>query len=340
MSRNQSVSLIRYDDQIIDEDGNPICKTRETLGNENENHLNDQETQTKKQSNVQLREILNCVLPPVKLNEYHEYKQVSSAAASREEVIALQTAWDDQLQLRQARESGICAIREELNEQAFNELIRQISISLPERGLLALPGDANEEAIQCAIARDTELRAASVKLNEYHEYKQVSSAAASREEVIALQTAWDDQLQLRQARESGICAIREELNEQAFNELIRQISISLPERGLLALRIRDEAKMTIQTYHTLYQSSLAFGMRKCIQSQSEIEQLQQELHELQAQKATVARKLKELRVQKQNVEKLCNEQKQIDQKAQTQEMEFLKHQQEALQSYLKTEFGK
>ena len=96
-------------------------------------------------------------------------------------------------------------------------------------------------------------------------YKQVSSRAPTREDVINLQRIWDGQLQERQARETGICAIREHLNSQAFDELIRQMTINLPERGLLAVRVRDEAKMTIDTYQTLYHSSLAFGMRKCVE---------------------------------------------------------------------------
>jgi dynein light intermediate chain len=47
------------------------------------------------------------------------------------------------------------------------------------------------------------------------------------------------------ARESGICPVREELHSQVFDELIREITIDCPERGLLLLRVRDEIKMTI-----------------------------------------------------------------------------------------------
>lgn len=57
----------------------------------------------------------------------------------------------------------------------------------------------------------------------------------------------------RQARESGICPVREELFSQCFDEIIRQVTLSEPERGLLLLRVRDEIKMTIAAYQTLYQ---------------------------------------------------------------------------------------
>jgi len=49
------------------------------------------------------------------------------------------------------------------------------------------------------------------------------------------------------------------------DELIRQVTVNCAERGLLLLRVRDEIKMTLAAYQTLYQSSIAFGMRKALQ---------------------------------------------------------------------------
>lgn len=66
----------------------------------------------------------------------------------------------------------------------------------------------------------------------------------------------------RQARTEGICPIREELFSQSFDEIIRQVTINCPERGLLLMRVRDEHKMTLAAYQTLYQSSVSFGMQK------------------------------------------------------------------------------
>lgn len=48
------------------------------------------------------------------------------------------------------------------------------------------------------------------------------------------------------------------------DELIRQVTINCSERGLLLLRVRDEIRMTIAAYQTLYESSVAFGMRKAL----------------------------------------------------------------------------
>jgi dynein light intermediate chain, axonemal len=42
------------------------------------------------------------------------------------------------------------------------------------------------------------------------------------------------------------------------------------------VRVRDEIKMTIQAYQTLYESSIAYGMRKALQAeQSKAEKLLQ-----------------------------------------------------------------
>ena len=52
-----------------------------------------------------------------------------------------------------------------------------------------------------------------------------------------------------------------------IDELIRQVTINCAERGLLLLRVRDEIRMTIAAYQTLYESSVAFGMRKALQAE-------------------------------------------------------------------------
>jgi dynein light intermediate chain len=45
------------------------------------------------------------------------------------------------------------------------------------------------------------------------------------------------------------------------------VTINCAERGLLLLRVRDEIKMTIDAYQTLYESAIAWGMRKALESE-------------------------------------------------------------------------
>ena len=93
----------------------------------------------------------------------------------------------------------------------------------------------------------------------------VSMEPATRMDVIELQEKLDAKLSERKAREAGLCPVREELYSQAFDELIRQVALEGPERGLLMMRTRDELRMTIDAYKTLFASAGAFGIKKQLQ---------------------------------------------------------------------------
>ena len=113
--------------------------------------------------------------------------------------------------------------------------------------------------------------------------QRVNSAPATRMDVITLQERLDKLLNERQARETGICPVREELYAQCFDELIRQVTVNCAERGLLLLRVRDELRMSIMAYQTLYESSVAFGMRKALQTEQGKSEMAETI-ETQAQK--------------------------------------------------------
>lgn len=42
------------------------------------------------------------------------------------------------------------------------------------------------------------------------------------------------------------------------------MAVNCGERGVLLCRIRDESQMTIAAYRTIYESNIAFGMRKAL----------------------------------------------------------------------------
>ena len=129
----------------------------------------------------------------------------------------------------------------------------------------------------------------------------VSPTPATKQEVILLQEELDKRLQQRQARETGICPIREELYMQTFDELIREITINCAERGFLLARVKDEIKMTIQAYQTLFESSIAFGMRKSLQAEQrkaemymKVQQLDGDNQELEDQVSQLEQEICEL----------------------------------------------
>ena len=70
---------------------------------------------------TQTEDILNSILPPREWTDDGQLwvQYVSSTPATRVDVIGLQELLDQRLQQRQARETGICPIREELYAQCF-----------------------------------------------------------------------------------------------------------------------------------------------------------------------------------------------------------------------------
>lgn len=119
----------------------------------------------------------------------------------------------------------------------------------------------------------------------------VSPEKATREQAKDLFKALDEKIKERQAREKGICPVRDELYAQCFDEIIRQVTTECPERGLLLLRVRDEIRMTIASYQTLYESSILFGIRKQLQAESGKEELKIKLKELEKQKVDLTNRV-------------------------------------------------
>jgi dynein light intermediate chain len=68
-----------------------------------------------------------------------------------------------------------------------------------------------------------------------------------------------------------------ELSFRCADELIRQVTLDSPERGLLLLRVRDEIRMTLDAYRTLYGSSVTFGVRKQMQAELGMPEVEAEI---------------------------------------------------------------
>lgn len=164
----------------------------------------------------------------------------------------------------------------------------------------------------------------------------VSTEPSSREHVIQLQHTLDARLLQRQARDAGICAVREELYSQCFDELLRQITIDSPERGLMLLRVRDEARMTIAAYQTLYSSSMTWGQRKSMASEAGLAELTSRLEQLEQERARMNAAVNESKMMYETLEKTIIEQKVLDEKKMNEEKEYLKFQAAHLEAFLKS----
>uniref|UniRef100_K3X4B0 Uncharacterized protein n=1 Tax=Globisporangium ultimum (strain ATCC 200006 / CBS 805.95 / DAOM BR144) TaxID=431595 RepID=K3X4B0_GLOUD len=162
---------------------------------------------------------------------------------------------------------------------------------------------------------------------------------STRFDVIKLQEDMDNKLMKRQARENGICPVREDIYRQCFDELIREVAINCPERGLLLLRVRDEIRLTTDAYKTLYDSSITFGIRKQLQAEDGMGDLQDRIDKLQREKQEHEDKVTELTNKLELIEKRVTERKALQDKKFKEELDFLKYQGQHLDTFLKSAGG-
>ncbi|KAK2854715.1 hypothetical protein Q7C36_006584 [Tachysurus vachellii] len=164
--------------------------------------------------------------------------------------------------------------------------------------------------------------------------QRVSSMPCTRIDVIHLQEELDLRLQQRQARDTGICPVRRELYTQCFDELIRQVTINCAERGVLLLRVRDEIRMTIEAYQTLYESSVAFGMRKALQAEQGKSDMEKEIADSENEKRELEMQVNELKAKCEAIERRESERRQVEEKKHTEEIQFLKRTNQQLKTQL------
>mmetsp|Transcript_5056 Transcript_5056/g.13804 ORF Transcript_5056/g.13804 Transcript_5056/m.13804 type:complete len:237 (-) Transcript_5056:164-874(-) len=164
----------------------------------------------------------------------------------------------------------------------------------------------------------------------------VSKTPSSRLDVINLQEALDEKLMERQAREMGICPVREDLYSQCFDELIRQVCINSPERGLLLLRVRDEIRMTIAAYQTLYESSIAFGMRKALMAEQKKAEMESTIKRLQGERSDLERQVEVFKAKIEQIEGREKERDALDEKKHGDEVAYLKNLNDTLKRNLES----
>jgi dynein light intermediate chain len=120
------------------------------------------------------------------------------------------------------------------------------------------------------------------------------------------------------------------------DELLRQVTLDLPERGLLLLRVRDEIRMTIEAYRTLYEASITFGVRKQLQAEHGIPELETSLSELGERKKDLEAQVQALRARIDVIERRQAERRVLDDKRRAEEITYLKHQAKNLDTFLKS----
>ena len=136
---------------------------------------------------------------------------------------------------------------------------------------------------------------------------------------------------------NNICQIREDLYNECFDEICRQVIIENPEQGQLLTRVRNEMRLTIEAHKTDYYNSLLLNMKKEINYQ---QQLQQDNYESQcstllSQNSELENEIAELRAVLENIEKNDADRKNNEEKKHKEEMDYLRYQQQQLDGFLK-----
>ena len=125
----------------------------------------------------------------------------------------------------------------------------------------------------------------------------VTCTPVAKADVVDLQENLDRRLQTEQARETGICPIREKLYTECFDELIRQITLNCLERGILLTRIKKELIMTVNSYQSLYESSIAYGIRTLLLAEEEKKKLNDEIGKIESECDDLEREINEIDIQ-------------------------------------------
>ena len=165
----------------------------------------------------------------------------------------------------------------ELNEESANIYLREII----NKGS-SIEGTFEREIRDYSVkdALNKILPPKKITENEKIWVQYVSSTPVTKAEVVTLQEGLDRKLQTQQARETGICPIREKLYHECFDELIRQVTLNCLERGILLMRIKKEIEMTINSYQTLYESSIAYGIRTLLIAEEDKKNLNVKIEEI------------------------------------------------------------
>jgi len=127
----------------------------------------------------------------------------------------------------------------------------------------------------------------------------------------------------RQARESGICPVREELFKQCFEEIIRQVTLFMPERGLLLLRVKRDIYSNISAYQTLYNSSVTFAMRKQLQAEHGRVERERKIEVLEKRKKKQEKRIVEQKSKIEAIQAIIEKKAEDDSKRRQEEVKFL-----------------
>ena len=156
------------------------------------------------------------------------------------------------------------------------------------------PAEADPEKESLKNFLDAILPPRRITENDLIYYHFVSCDSAIVNDILKLNKNLQNQLKIRGAKLSGVCPIREELYFECFEEIIRQVTINCLQRGDLLNRIKLEMKYEINYYRDLYESLIAFSLRKDLQEKKKMIKLKDKMSTLEQEIEALENDISEL----------------------------------------------
>ena len=164
--------------------------------------------------------------------------------------------------------------------------------------------------------------------------QRVDHTQVSREALSELRETFEFKLQDAKARRQGICTVRQSIYAMLFDELLRQVTIDNPERGLVLARVRDELRMTADAYVTLYEASVNYSARKMNEATRALPEMRDRMGVLRSETDVLKKELNRLQAKHAAMTRCVEEQQAADHKKHNEERVFLEHQKIRLQKHL------
>ena len=214
-----------------------------------------------------------------------------------------------------------------LNEEKTNSLIRNI---FNRDSKSSTSNEFTDYSVKDAL--NLILPPKKIITNEQLWVQYVSCTPVTKAEVQNLKEGLDKRIKVLEAKETGVCTIREQLYSECFDELIRQVTINCLERGILMMLVKTEYENQIKTYQNLYQSSIAYGIRSYLiveeekrKMNDENAQMEEECETLSSDIEALKKEIEELKVKDEEQRQELNEKHRQFLSLNTESIELLKN---------------
>ncbi|ORC90573.1 putative 33 kDa inner dynein arm light chain, axonemal [Trypanosoma theileri] len=165
----------------------------------------------------------------------------------------------------------------------------------------------------------------------------VSVEPSSRVEVAELHQRLIQRLQERAARNSGICPIRREIYAEVFDELIREITLEEPVRGILLLRVRDELYQSLAAHRSLSERAMYYASKQRVEALKGMDELRQRITQLEKEKAELIVKRKTASLREEQLRRAIEEENIARNKAWQDELGYYRRSNRQLSQRIKEE---